>query len=175
MIGRIVPTLLLALGVVTLGVLIMFRDTIAGSMPGALQYILGSATSQAAPEPKRPEPVAAKKGSSKTRHAARNDDVSLPDLPQRRELPVYQLDVPIPPFPTGADVKVGMNRTDVVGKFGEPDAYASWSEDGMLSEKLIYRSGKKSTEIVVRGGRVVSANSATSSANRFKWPEASVN
>ena len=137
-------------------------------MPSALQYLLGSGQAKAAPEKIHPKVLVAakdKQRSPRTKQLAANQEFVLPDLP-RRPMPTYQLDVPIPPFPTAADVRTGMRRDDILAKFGEPDAFASWSEEGMLREKLIYRSGKRSTEIVIQGGRVISSSSDTSALSR---------
>jgi hypothetical protein len=69
---------------------------------------------------------------------------------------VMEVMVPIPPFPTKAEVKVGMPRADVISRFGEPDAVATWSERGILHEKFLYRSLDRASEVFIEAGRVSS-------------------
>src|SRR6476646_4724373 len=69
---------------------------------------------------------------------------------------VLEVMVPIPPFPTRAEVKVGMPRADFISRFGEPDAVATWSDRGILHEKFLYKSLDKASEVFIEGGRVSS-------------------
>jgi hypothetical protein len=159
MADKLVPRMMLVLGLFILVLVFANRDAIRGSMPSAFQTFLGtSSNSQHASVPAHPAvpvPEAEAKPKQRTKQADRDEEIA------HRDTPVYRLNVPIPPFPTTADVRVGMDRALLIATFGEPDATVTWFELGTLRERLIYRSERKSTEIVVRNGKVLSTRDGT--------------
>ena len=157
MADKLIPRMMLVLGVFILILVFINRDAIKDSMPAAFQTFLGTSSNlQHAAEPAIPAvPGREAKPKQNTKQANRNEEIA------HRETPVYRLNVPIPPFPTMADVRVGMDRALLIATFGEPDATVTWFELGTLQERLIYRSERKSTEIVVRNGKVISTRDGT--------------
>jgi hypothetical protein len=145
--------LLVVLVLLTLGVLFLFRDSTTASMPVALQNILsgsggqrrdfGPASPSAGGSVEKPKPG--------TKRIAKGKEI-----PPRDIIPVYEIDVPIPPFPSKSKVRVGMSRAELIGRFGEPNVRATWSDKGTEREKLLYQGQERSTEILIEDGSVVS-------------------
>jgi hypothetical protein len=76
--------------------------------------------------------------------------------PQRAEKPEQ------PTFPTAESVRFGMEKSELLERFGKPNMVTTSVEQGQEMETLVYlRRGppKKQTVVVLKNGSVVSVNS----------------
>jgi len=66
-------------------------------------------------------------------------------------------------FPTGADIKIGATKPDIIAIFGPPQVGVTGADRGQLQERLIYtdRSTGQRTTIAVVNGKVTSAETVT--------------
>ena len=154
---RIVRLLLALLLITSIGLLVLVITT-NDSATVALQKIFGTGGKQSHDvQLPRPAQISAEK---RPRRKQRVSSAETPRLEiPRRDVPALEVSVPIPPFPSRSEVRLGMSRTELTERFGEPDATATWFEKGSLHEKLLYRSLDKSAEIAIEGGRVASISS----------------
>jgi hypothetical protein len=155
MINRVIPTVLPVLGLLAASLLFAFRGSIRQVMPVALQSVLG-------PDPDQRPAVATarsklKVSAEKVRPRVkqmRMDDEEF----QQREISVLEIVVPMPPFPSRSEVRMGMSLAELIARFGEPNVTATWSDYGTVSERLIYQTQERSAEILLQDGKVVSTH-----------------
>ena len=89
-----------------------------------------------------------------------------PDMTQQQK-PASVENVTRPPavyrFPTGADIKIGAAKPDIIAIFGPPQVGVTGADRGQLQERLIYtdRSTGQRTTIAVVDGKVTSAETVT--------------
>lgn len=82
--------------------------------------------------------------------------------PMRKEEPQLAEKPKQPAFPTAESVPVGMEKSELLERFGRPNMVTTSVEQGHEVENLVYlRRGppKKETVVVLKNGSVVSVNS----------------
>ena len=109
MIDKGLAKVLAVLGLFTMGFLFLLRDSLAESLPVELRELLrGSGDDRRNFGPARPnDQVGARKPHAKTKMLAMAKGEL--DLPQ---IPVLEIDVPVPPFPSKSEVRLGMSRAE---------------------------------------------------------------
>ncbi|HSB18199.1 MAG TPA: hypothetical protein VLE22_27350 [Bryobacteraceae bacterium] len=94
---------------------------------------------------------------------AKPPEVAAPATrPMRKEEPQRAEKPKQPAFPTAESVPVGMEKSELLARFGKPNMVTTSVEQGQEMETLVYlRRGppKKETVLVLRNGSVVSVNS----------------
>jgi hypothetical protein len=116
-----------------------------------------TAKSAATPEAK-PKTKAQLERRRKAREAEAEPEMHEPEIP----VMTVTVEVPSPPFPAAADVKAGMTREEMIGKFGTPRVAASWAENGYLAEKFIYTRDAQVTAVMLLDGEVVRSRTGRS-------------
>ncbi len=64
---------------------------------------------------------------------------------------------PTPNFPSAADISIGMEKSTVVGRYGDPDMVTTAVDRGRLIETYVYlrRDPNTATVVMLRGNRVI--------------------
>ena len=155
MIASALAKMLVVLGLASMGMLVMFRDSLSQSIPVAFPKIL-SGRGDRSPNFVTARPtarVSAKKAQLRTKPVPKGQVPNGEEVAQPN-VPVLEVVILTPPFPSRSEVSGSMSRADLIARFGEPDASAAWSHEGTLSEKFIYQNQDNYTEIQIQGGKV---------------------
>jgi hypothetical protein len=135
---------------------ILFKDSFPSGVRNVWSRVTGTpAQVTVTTDTPVPPPVEEPKRKPKLRAHARIADPPEP-LPEKKPpTEVVKVELPPPPFPTAQDLRAGMSRREMIGRFGAPRFTASWSESGSLAEKFIYIREAQVTAVILRDGEVV--------------------
>lgn len=134
------------------------------------QVLLGKAQQALEPAPKKDDTKASKQ---RVRHMSKADkELSGKNGPRPEENRTLEAQVippsalkPVPamPFPTAADIPVGMERNRLVGAFGKPSMRMTTVERDRLMETFVYLQNEPSTAtfVLLQNAKVVSVTTAT--------------
>ena len=150
----IAEKLLVTMVLLTLGFSFMIKEkSTTESMPVALRKIL-----RASGKPSRDlgaarptARISAEKPQLRTKPIAKREEIP------KQDIPVFEVEVKMLPFPSTSDVRGGMLRAEFIARFGEPDASATWLDKGTSYERLVYQTQERFTAVLIRDGRVVSS------------------
>jgi len=150
MVGRALAVAMLVLGVAFFSSgglkLMSIRQTLTGGLKrsGSQVPAIPAAKNQSTPNPKR-------LSNGMSRRKADRTLVALSPMP----IQTFVLEVDPPVAPKEADLRPTMLRVELVRKFGEPYAIATWTDAGTLHERLTYIDQHTYTEVLFRDGRLV--------------------
>ena len=136
---------------------VFFRDSLNKGARDVWSLVAGSETT-VTPVPTPPVEEAKTKPKVRARpqpQAAR--EVEPPEPLKTEAAPPPPKVEPPPPFPMAEELKAGMSRKEMMGRFGAPRFTASWSDNGALSEKFIYTREAQVTAVILRDGQVVTS------------------
>jgi hypothetical protein len=155
---------------------IFFKDSVPSGVREMWSRVTGAAAqgnvtsaTTGAPAVKEPKP--------KPKLRPRAQPAAVPEpLPETKPpTEVVKVELP-PPFPIAEDLKAGMTRREMIGRFGAPRFTASWSESGALAEKFIYTRDAQVTAVILRDGHVVISRTGQSDPwARSAWWQAGAN
>jgi hypothetical protein len=139
---------LVIMGLVVSGGIYYYRDSISAPFRKAAPDVTAqrSPDLSAAPAPK------ARRAEHK--EPAVEEDARASEAPPD---PLSQAQARPRAVPGIADIPARTPFPEIVARFGQPDAMATWSYEGNLNRKMIYSSKTESLEINVQNGYVVSA------------------